>query len=260
MKRPKLDIDNWIILEGYRGSIAHGTYIPSGDSAIDDRDLLGVAVPPIDYYFGLGKFEQKEIKTGIWDILVYEIRKYFRLLLKSNPNVLGLLFIQKNLYTKITPLGELLIQNRDLFVSKQCYKTFCGYAYGQLKRMTHFNKDEAYKQAYMGEKRRRLVEKFGYDVKNAAHLIRLLRMGIELLTTGELNVMRPDNNYLIEIKQGKYELKKINEEADRLFKLMDEAFVRSNMQDYPKYDEIEKLLVKIIKEKVRIEVIERVIK
>jgi len=32
---------------------------------------------------------------------------------------------------------------------------------------------------YMGKKRRELVMRVGYDAKNAAHLIRLLRMGIE---------------------------------------------------------------------------------
>jgi len=35
---------------------------------------------------------------------------------------------------------------------------------------------------YLGDKRKQLVLKHGYDAKNAAHLIRLLRMGIEFLT------------------------------------------------------------------------------
>ena len=42
----------------------------------------------------------------------------------------------------------------------------------------------------MGEKRKAIVRKYQYDVKNAAHLIRLLRMGIEFLETGELRVFR----------------------------------------------------------------------
>jgi len=42
----------------------------------------------------------------------------------------------------------------------------------------------------MGKKRRELVMRVGYDSKNAAHLIRLLRMGIEFLTEGTMYVER----------------------------------------------------------------------
>jgi DNA relaxase NicK len=49
-----------------------------------------------------------------------------------------------------------------------------------------------YSGGYMGKKRRELVVRVGYDAKNAAHLIRLLRMGIEFLTEGTLYVERAD--------------------------------------------------------------------
>ena len=39
-------------------------------------------------------------------------------------------------------------------------------------------------------KRKRLVEQYRYNTKNAAHLIRLLRIGIEFLRDGELIVDR----------------------------------------------------------------------
>lgn len=49
------------ILLGYRGSIAHGMYLPSDHpNSIDDKDLLGVCVAPLDYYLGLQRFEQRE--------------------------------------------------------------------------------------------------------------------------------------------------------------------------------------------------------
>ena len=47
-----------------------------------------------------------------------------------------------------------------------------------------------YSGGYMGQKRRELVRRVGYDDKNAAHLIRLLRMGIEFLTEGTIYVER----------------------------------------------------------------------
>jgi hypothetical protein len=39
-------------------------------------------------------------------------------------------------------------------------------------------------------KRRRNVERFGYDVKHGAHVVRLQRMGAEFLRTGRFNVDR----------------------------------------------------------------------
>ena len=128
------------ILLGYRGSIVHGTYIPG---KIDDKDVLGVCIPPRDYYFGLKRikkfdydFEQYEKFEGEWDIVIYSLHKYISLMLKNNPNVMSLLWLEDKHYIFTTTLGELLIKNREIFSSKLAYKAFSGYAYGQLHRMT----------------------------------------------------------------------------------------------------------------------------
>jgi hypothetical protein len=58
-----------------------------------------------------------------------------------------------------------------------------------------------------------------YDSKNAAHLIRLLRMGIEFLIEGAMYVERADGPELLEIKRGGWTLGKVKAEAERLFQL-----------------------------------------
>ena len=59
------------ILLGYMGSISHGTYIPKTDpQAIDDKDIMGVCIAEEEVYFGLRKFEQKEVKEDVWDSVV----------------------------------------------------------------------------------------------------------------------------------------------------------------------------------------------
>jgi predicted nucleotidyltransferase len=52
------------------------------------------------------------------------------------------------------------------------------------------------------EARGELEEKYGYDTKHAMHLVRLLRMGEEALTTGQLNVFREDAAELLDIRNG----------------------------------------------------------
>jgi len=252
-KLPEGLIPNGTIILGYVGSHSHGTYIaPTDPDAIDDIDMMGVCVLPDEQYHGLcrnpvlrdkrGRMnnEQQEVQEGQWDIVVYEVRKYFNLLLKQNPNVLGLLWLEENLYVKMTSAGRLIVENRDIFTSKEAFHSFAGYANEQLHKMTHM----AFK-GYMGDKRKRLVERFGFDCKNAAHLIRLLRMCTEYLTDGKLRVMRPDARAIMGIKNGEWSLDRVKEESERLFTLAREAYVRSSLPAEPNYEKAEELLLRV---------------
>jgi len=235
-----------IILSGYVGSISHGTFRPKNDpNSIDDKDVMAITVPSIDHYFGLKTFGSKGTKIIMkdeWDITIYEIKKIIGLLLKGNPNVLCMLWLNEENYIEKTDAGNLLIENRDIFSSKQVYHSFVGYAHGQAHRMTHM----AF-EGYMGEKRKALVKKHGYDTKNASHLIRLLRMGIEFLTEGYLYVKRKDATQLLEIKNGEWSLEKVQEESDRLFKLAEEAYIRSSLPSQPDREKAEQICIDICK-------------
>lgn len=234
------------ILAGYRGSIAHGMYVPPKEpTSIDDKDVMYITVPPIDHYFGLSEYGSRgtrEIKRDEWDIVVYEALKFIRLLEQGNPNVLMMLWLEPNYYLHKSTAGNLLIQNKKVFIGSHVYKSFTGYAYSQHHRMTH----NAF-QGHMGDKRRQLVEKFGFDTKNAAHLIRLLRMGIEFLKYGELEVMRRDASQLLEIKKGEWSLEKITTEADRLFIASEQAYLNSKLPPRPNRDAVNDLAIEVIK-------------
>lgn len=236
------------ILLGYRGSKVHGTWRPPTDpNSVDDVDIMGVIVGPREAYFGFGRqdtYERMEDdkNTGLlWDGVFYDVKKFISLLCKMNPNVLSMLWMQPNDYIKVTPLGRLILDNRSLFVSKEAHKAFSGYAWGQFKKM-----ENCKCMGYMGAKRKGLVEKYGFDTKNASHLIRLLKMGIEFLSTGQLNVKREDNSLLVDIKNGKYNLDWVKTEAHRLFALADEALVRSTLPERVDVKKAEELLVEIL--------------
>lgn len=235
------------VLAGYVGSVAHGTYIPNSDpNSIDDKDVLGVYIAPITEYFGMRQPEHKqqiETKRDEWDVVIYEIVKMFSLWTKNNPNVMSLLWLDSQFYIIKSDIGQKIIEHRNLFVSKQAYHSFAGYAYGQFHRMEH----GSYK-GYMGERRKQLVNRFGFDCKNAAHLIRILRMAIEFLSEGELHVRREDASQLIEIKSGAWSLDKVKSEAEYLFKLAEQAYVNSKLPNKPDEDEINALLASILKD------------
>ena len=241
------------ILAGMRGSIAHNMYLPNTDpNSVDDVDFMGVFMAPVEHYIGITKTRETiDLFKGKYDVVSYEYIKFVKLLLKSNPNVLSLLWLRDNHYIKRHEYGQVLIDNRDLFVSKVAYKSFTGYAYGQLKKMEKFNFE-----GYMGLKRKELVEKFHFDCKNAAHCIRLLKMSIEFLTTGELNVFRHDAPILLQIKTGKWTLEQVKSEAERLFKLADEAYVKSKIPDKPVYNKVERIVKDIMYDYIKLAEIE----
>ncbi len=237
----KFNIWEQAIVLAYRGSIAHGTFIPnSNPTSIDDKDVLGIAMPTKQYFYGLKNFEQFERFEGEWDVLVYNFNKAIRLLVKSNPNILQILWTPEKHILKQTDIYKRLLENRSLFVHKGIYKTFCGYSYGQLKKMENM----AY-SGYMGTKRKGLVDKFGYDTKNAQHLIRLLRQGTEFLETGELIVERPDAEELKQIKLGGWKIDRVRREADKWFKKMEDAYNNSKLPAQINAERVHRLVVEI---------------
>lgn len=64
--------------------------------------------------------------------------------------------------------------------------------------------------------RAQLEAKFGYDTKHGLHLIRLMRMCKEILTTGEVLVKRPDAEELLRIRAGDMSYDALVEEAETL--------------------------------------------
>jgi predicted nucleotidyltransferase len=231
------------ILYAYRGSIAHNLYIPPEEEmATDDRDLMGVCVAPLDYYIGIRSFEQMEIMQGADDIVIYDLRKFMRLLMKGNPNVISLLWNKPEMYLILSTEGRQLIENRNLFMTRQLFKSFSGYAYGQLKKM--FSGNTA---GYMGAKRKEIFNKFGYDTKNAAHLIRLLRMCCEFAETGTFNVYRTtDREELLSIKRGQVQSKMIEEMADELFEKVKQYAESSNLPESADHQKCNKLCLDIM--------------
>lgn len=290
-------------LLAYRGSIAHGTHVPKAEpNSIDDIDLIGVVVAPLNCYLGLSEWGSrgtKEIKNGRWDIVFYEIRKAASLLLQGNPNILSMLWtLPDQVITNSIPL----IENRNLFVGKHVYNAFAGYAHAQIERMTsrdpgelreyigitnelkrrgnhpnhkgeviaapaghpiHFAawEDETLRRhlatyqkkgeniCYMGDKRKELVIERGYDSKNAAHCIRLLRMCKEFLGTGSMNVYRwHDRQELIDIKNGRWALADVRALSAELFAEARVAHDVSALPPEPNRAAVEGLVMDIVRE------------
>jgi len=227
-----------LILVGRRGSEAHGTYVPSTDpNSIDDRDLFGVVIAPLDYYFGLRRWEHAESIKECWDVVLDETRKWCNMLVGQNPNVIQGLYLEPEDYLWFTDAGSYLVSQREVFRSRDAaLRAFIGYAHGQLKRMTTIG---AYK-GYMGDKRKMLVDRFGFDTKNAAHLLRLLYVGEEYIRTGTMHVRRTGDEVrlLLSVKRGEVALADVQALADAAFQRVYAASADSPLPPQPDYDRV----------------------
>ena len=117
-----------IILMGLGGSYAYGT-----NNENSDIDFRGVTLNLPSDLLGLTEFEQYEdVNT---DTVIYSFNKIIKLLLDCNPNTIELLGLEDDYYLIKTNLGQELLDNKSLFLSKRAAKSFGGYASAQLRRL-----------------------------------------------------------------------------------------------------------------------------
>lgn len=110
------------------GSHAYGT-----NNENSDIDIRGVTLNSPDELIGIKSFEQHD--DADTDTVIYSFNKIVKLLLNCNPNTIEMLGCRPEDYAMVSPLGQKLIDNVDLFLSKRAYHSFCGYANSQLRRL-----------------------------------------------------------------------------------------------------------------------------
>jgi predicted nucleotidyltransferase len=72
--------------------------------------------------------------------------------------------------------------------------------------------------------RRELEVKSGYDTKHASHLVRIMRMGYEIMTQGKVIVKRPDAAELLDIKNGGWSYDRVMEYSEELRSDLDDVY------------------------------------
>ena len=118
-----------------RGSHAYGTNIETSDT-----DYAGVFIQSQEDIFGFGYKEQINDDTN--DTVIYEIKRFLQLLSSNNPTVLELLNTPEDCIIYKDPIFNLVLENRDKFITKVCAKSFGGYGKMQIQKAKGQNKKQ----------------------------------------------------------------------------------------------------------------------
>jgi hypothetical protein len=162
----------------------------------------------------------------------------------NNPNMLDSLFVPRRCVLHSTKIGEMVRNDRQLFLSKKCFHSFSGYAYSQLKKLQSkaayefvtfcktfdVPEDITIKQvdsleledkekAKLTDILKRLhthnvtnrlegIKEKGLDTKFAYHLVRLLLECEQILDTQDLDLER-DKEIYKDIRAGNWPITRL---------------------------------------------------
>ncbi|MCC7335186.1 MAG: nucleotidyltransferase domain-containing protein [Pirellulaceae bacterium] len=249
--RPPSFLPSNVMYETIMGSIAYGV---SNEGS--DRDIYGFCIPPKEEVFphldgeipGFGEakqrftqYQQAHIEDtsaqggkGVeYDFSIYSIVKYMSLCIECNPNMIDSLFTPQECVLHITQVGSMVREARQLFLHKGCWPKFKGYAYAQLHKMRGKNP--------FG-KRLAIREQFGYDVKFAYHVVRLLGECEQILADGTIDLRR-DREHLKAIRRGEVSEEDIFKWASEKEIYLEGLYHESKLPDQPQSEKIRQLLL-----------------
>lgn len=126
----------WIAFEYIRGSHAYGL-----NTETSDEDHGGVFICPPEMLMGLRGQYIEQVADEKNDTVFYEFGRWIELLMKANPTALESLFIpERCIIGEVHPMIRYIMDHRDMFLSKECFKTLTGYATSQIGKARGLNK------------------------------------------------------------------------------------------------------------------------
>ena len=117
-----------IIILTLGGSHAYGT-----NNENSDLDIRGCALNSKSQILTNENFEQ--FVNEDTDTTIYAFNKLISLLSNANPNTIEMLGNRPEHYFYVSPIGQELLDNSHLFLSKRAIYSFGGYANQQLRRL-----------------------------------------------------------------------------------------------------------------------------
>ncbi|SDK90873.1 Predicted nucleotidyltransferase [Glycomyces sambucus] len=192
------------ILRTEAGSGVHGLAI----AGVSDHDEAGVFVEPAEHVVGLAgpvdhhtwrdRPEGARSEAGDRECTLYSLRKFLRLAVAGNPNLLLVMCAPESSVYRTTALGDELRALAPAFLSRDAARRAVGYLDGQVAMLLGRGRQKDM------PKRPELVAAHGYDTKFASHALRLGLQALELTEHARLTLPMPeaDRERVLRVKSG----------------------------------------------------------
>jgi predicted nucleotidyltransferase len=168
-----------------------------------------------------------------YDFSIYGITRFFYLAYDQNPNIIDSLFVANECILHITQVGNLIRDNRKLFLSKRIAGKLKAYASSQLKKARSKNREG---------NRAADVEKFGFDPKFLSHVVRLAHQAQGILEDHDLD-LRKHKEHVKAIKRGEVSPDEVEKWFNEKENTIEKLYQESTLQLVPDKEKVKALLL-----------------
>lgn len=123
-----------VIFRAVCGSYAYGTSTPASDV-----DTMGVFVMDKRHYL-VASEPVKQLSDERNDNRFYTLKNFMEMAANANPNIIDLLFIPDDCILNTTSYWVKVQEHRSLFISQLVSKSYCEYAFAQIRKAKGRNK------------------------------------------------------------------------------------------------------------------------
>ena len=251
-----------------------------------DFDMRGFVLPPVEYLIGAENWDTESLEIAGLDHKIYSLKRFIGLALSSDPQVSEVFFTPRHQIKIITPIGQAILDNKNLFLSNRFFSKTMGYGTSEFRKAIgvrlilgeraksdddiiayirdkkHWDKERMDEfvawmdedrsseivpsKKDLGDKRKKEFDAYGFGVSNAAHCLRLMGEAIELMKTGNITFPRPNADFLRGIRQGKSSREEVVKIHDELEKEVVAAREKSILPDKPDVKAAMKLYENIV--------------
>lgn len=161
------------------------------------EDIFGYIKSKVEEWnlnqFPVDEMQRAELKDVIWDLLTNVTEREVSVANWPDVYAEGVIHKMQKEFNLSEDVVKLIYAERQFAKAKQVYDSWVSW------------------KKERNPARRALEEKSGYDTKHASHLVRLMRMGYEIITEGKVIVKRPDAEELLAIKNGAWSFEQVME-------------------------------------------------
>ncbi len=167
---------------------------------------------------------------------IQHMKDVFGLYYSENVDFNGIIRYEDSSEVCLSSIPKDLEQEAILYYNRSGYSKYCK-EYKEYWEWVEKRNEARYKNTKSHGKK--------YDSKNMMHVFRLLDMAIEIGKEKKVNVKRPNRDFLLDIKAGKFEYDELLKMAENKQVEMENAFKNSTLPDRPNLDLINELTFKI---------------